>query len=686
MSGRDRDRYDDDRRSRYSSSRMDAYDERGDRNNSSSDKRKRERDVSPTSDKEEDRGRSHKDSSSSKKSKKKRNRSTSEEHRLKKEERKKLKEEYQLQKESQFAEQMGVNLGYDNKDNPFGDSNLGSKFVWFKKREKEAKQGMTSDERSRRDVDKTREKQTELERLTKRRAEREIEMQLREQEQTRMARDAERAQLGDWEEREKDFHLSQAKTRAQIRIKEGRAKPIDVLAMNISLASDSEIAEEFDALGLEPDADEPYKIFDNLNKKEVEDLHTDIQLYLELEKNAENQAFWQAMMVICDDELSKARGTTRQTIDKNVEAEINNMLSNKTPTQLSALQRQVEDTLAKGGTIEVEYWEAVLKAIIVNRSKTKLSDIHYAMLLKRREQLRKRQLEQAEEVRAELAKNRRTFRESLVSSGLNNSNNDDKEGDDDEEQTVAAASSSSNVRIQQAIEDEEDDANLNEEYNPRMSPPPHELSRDDRQLPVYTPEQDAQELHEARQRVLNNHKQVIPLSSVLKMAKPVERPNMSAEELFVAKASEAMESDEVAFGTSDEVDLSTQAYTWQDKYRPRKPRYFNRVQAGFEWNKYNQTHYDPDNPPPKVVQGYKFNIFYPDLIDRGKAPTYKIERDAGWPDTALIRFIAGPPYEDIAFRIVNREWEHSHKKGFKSSFDRGVLQLHFNFKRAYYRR
>ena len=31
---------------------------------------------------------------------------------------------------------------------------------------------------------------------------------------------------------------------------------------------------------------------------------------------------------------------------------------------------------------------------------------------------------------------------------------------------------------------------------------------------------------------------------------------------------------------------------------------------GFEWNKYNQTHYDIDNPPPKVVQGYKFNVSF----------------------------------------------------------------------------
>jgi hypothetical protein len=33
-------------------------------------------------------------------------------------------------------------------------------------------------------------------------------------------------------------------------------------------------------------------------------------------------------------------------------------------------------------------------------------------------------------------------------------------------------------------------------------------------------------------------------------------------------------------------------YDWSDRYRPRKPRFFNRVQTGFEWNQYNQTHYE----------------------------------------------------------------------------------------------
>ena len=45
-----------------------------------------------------------------------------------------------------------------------------------------------------------------------------------------------------------------------------------------------------------------------------------------------------------------------------------------------------------------------------------------------------------------------------------------------------------------------------------------------------------------------------------------------------------------------------QVYWWHEKYKPRKPKYFNRVHTGYEWNKYNQTHYDHDNPPPKTVQ------------------------------------------------------------------------------------
>ena len=135
--------------------------------------------------------------------------------------------------------------------------------------------------------------------------------------------------------------------------------------------------------------------------------------------------------------------------------------------------------------------------------------------------------------------------------------------------------------------------------------------------------------------------------------------------------------------------FALQVYWWHDKYRPRKPKYFNRVHTGYEWNKYNQTHYDHDNPPPKVVQGYKFNIFYPDLINKSQSPTFDLEKDPQADEhgsTCLLRLHAGPPYEDIAFRVVNKEWEYSHKKGYKCTFERGILHLYFNFKRQRYRR
>ena len=45
----------------------------------------------------------------------------------------------------------------------------------------------------------------------------------------------------------------------------------------------------------------------------------------------------------------------------------------------------------------------------------------------------------------------------------------------------------------------------------------------------------------------------------------------------------------------------TQIKSGELSYVPRKPRYYNSVKQGYEWNKYNQVHYDADNPPPKMV-------------------------------------------------------------------------------------
>ncbi|KAJ2550461.1 hypothetical protein IWW35_003283 [Coemansia sp. RSA 1878] len=199
------------------------------------------------------------------------------------------------------------------------------------------------------------------------------------------------------------------------------------------------------------------------------------------------------------------------------------------------------------------------------------------------------------------------------------------------------------------------------------------------------PTRDGSEVEQRKRRRLEElQRRILEQQPTSESPRPSDETRDVSQEMFEAEMRKDHDPSESMF--SVEASVEARKYAWQDKHRPRKPRYFNRVHTGYEWNKYNQTHYDKDNPPPKVVQGYKFNIFYPDLIDRTSAPTYRVEKDPESDETVVLRFTAGPPYEDVAFRIVSREWEYNRRRGFRNTFDRGVLQLHFRFKRHRYRR
>ncbi|KAI8354183.1 mid region of cactin-domain-containing protein, partial [Blakeslea trispora] len=562
-------------------------------------------------------------------------------------------------------------LGYSNVSNPFNDVNLESKFVWGKKKQRDKKElGLSEAELKRRERERRREADEELAKLNKRRAEREREMELREEEYERMQRDAELAQMGDWEAKEEEFHLEQAKQRAAIRIRDGRAKPIDILAMNLRLAYEPDRVEE--DVDLEIDLDEPYTIFDSLTLEDTDELHKDIQMHLALEKNQKTLEFWRAMMVVAEDCLFKMRENQERLKTGNVAITVNKdvhrILSGKTVSQLAVLQNQIMKKLSSSEPIDVEYWENLLKELVIYKARARLDEMHQEILAARLEQLRNKQREEALKVQEELERVLSMQHQQVHGQG------------------VVAGEGIEVEPVDQELTEAQDAAF--KEYDRAMSPEPmRSLSKEDQDLEVVDPTEDLKELMDKRRVVLES--KIIP-----KQHKHEEQPepeqeypkdeSIASSVLFEQEAAKGIDEDEDLFNV--EAELAQQTYNWQDKYRPRKPRYFNRVHTGYEWNKYNQTHYDLDNPPPKVVQGYKFNIFYPDLIDPSVAPTYYIKKDPESPDTVLIRFHAGPPYEDIAFRIVNREWEYSHKKGFRCSFDRGVLSLWFHFKRQFYRK
>ena len=153
--------------------------------------------------------------------------------------------------------------------------------------------------------------------------------------------------------------------------------------------------------------------------------------------------------------------------------------------------------------------------------------------------------------------------------------------------------------------------------------------------------------------------------------------------MHMAEAHRSVNADEVPFNVEAE-DIPKPSLPWSSLHLPRMPRYFNRARTSYEWNKYNQTHYDADNPPPKTLAGLSLQHLL--------SPTWLIPID--YPPMLLRRIQMGmarqssfgsepvPPYMDLVFRIPGTEWESAAKHGFKCTFDRRALRLHFWFKKA----
>ncbi|KAF5363399.1 hypothetical protein D9756_000810 [Leucocoprinus leucothites] len=669
-SGSSRRRYDDSERGEreYRSSRQDKkprkYDDDDDHSRSkrrrsrSREKRSNSTDREERSMRKRDRDRSR--SPEDERKDKKRKRDRSEDKKARKAEKKRIREEEE-------ARQVAELSAYSATDNPFHDVNLSQQFRWHKKAEKERKQGLTLVEAQRRDALRRQEAKEELERLNRRRAQREEEQRLREEEELRMQRLQETAQMSEWLSKEEDFQLEQERMRAAIRIKEKRAKAIDFLALNLKYVnphtSQDEPGDEDDA-GLEIDLDEPYKIFDNLTTPQTEELHDDIERNLALETEDTHIDFWTNMMVVCKDRLERIKASDRMGFEAAaaVENEVTALLAGKTYDQLASLQRKIQDKLTSGEPIDTDYWENLLQKLLVWKAKAKLKSFHEVVVRNRLEQLRKRQRDEALQAQEELLAG------------------------------VATAASKKPIGPIVLMDGKEAEEPLEEvePYYKSMSPEPIDISKlrgEERVADIISAAEDRRNIIQQRRTVAATR--FVPKTAQQSVEVQVEdtpgNVDLASEALYRAEAERELDEEEELFNLEENITRTT-SYNWEDKYRPRKPRYFNRVHTGYEWNKYNQTHYDVDNPPPKVVQGYKFNIFYPDLIDKSKAPTYKIVKEPGNDETVLLHFSAGPPYEDVAFRIVNREWEFSHKRGFRSAFDRGCLSLWFNFRRNFYRK
>jgi hypothetical protein len=480
-----------------------------------------------------------------------------------------------------------------------------------------------------------------------------------------------------WVADEDRFVLQQAKKKAALRVKGGRAKPIDWLAVTLRFVDPTKELLDDEVEDHELEVVDPEGVLEGLDAEDHSSLEKEIENYLALETNRGNREYWnvsirrlqfvylanvpKSLKSICKDlrrkskvSASEARGTS------SVAADIDQLLAPKSYEQLETLEVQVKKKLDSDEPIDYDYWEQLLRSLRVWKAKAKLRRVSQEIVKERLQALRKQQAEAATSVQGRIY--------DML-----------KAADESREACATTVAYDGALDPQPLLKLRAEDKSLAQTEEKIFLDGVANERRKVQKL-GYVPMQNR---NHDRNTIDNRPMTSQAVTTSASRFAPVEKEDYSQATmaLYEREVARGVEDGEEIFTAEEEV--ATARPQWAGDYKPRKPRYFNRVQMGYEWNKYNQTHYDHDNPPPKVVQGYKFNIFYPDLIDKAKAPTYKIEREngrkrgqsfapAGEDDTCLIRFIAGPPYQDIAFRIIDKEWDYSAKRerGFKSSFDK----------------
>ncbi|KAL9058614.1 MAG: hypothetical protein Q9162_001621 [Coniocarpon cinnabarinum] len=482
----------------------------------------------------------------------------------------------------------------------------------------------------------------------------------------RTADDLEAAWLAD----EDAFVLRQAYKKAQIRTQEGRAKPIDRLAVTIQFIDDTRHSFDHEVSEAKLEPVDPLSYLESLEDGLLKDLDKDMDVFMSLirvETTAIKKEFWHGVRAVCRDLLQNhdkaARGAANST---SVSQDAFKIFRSKTIDELTVLEDQIRAKLSSGQPVDSDYWQSLLSGATLAKSREQLKTTGMQIIAARN--------------------GKRILHQARIANGK-----------------AKQLENTPRMEIRTAL--------CSKELQSQLDPEPLlKIPRSCQTLPLVDEDVWLRRVARERDHVIKtghiSEEMRKNAPGVRKIGggdkansaspTPAREHGSKDDALFAQEAAKDAAEDEEVF--SEEADLPVDPGK-ASSIELRKPRYFNRVLMGYEWNKYNQTHYDHDHPPPKVVQGYKFNIFYPDLLNKPRGPTYKILRDKnrrrgeasthnGEDDTCIIRFLADPPYQDLAFRIIDREWDYSakHERGFKSTFEGGVLQLHFQFRRMFYRK
>lgn len=621
-----------------------------------------------------------------------------------------------------------------------------SKFTWHKKYQDLENKGISRAAVMRQEASMRKENELELEKVRRAREQREAEREMLTSERDLQLRSNDDELFSKWISQEDKFHFEQAKRRSEIRVSEGRGKPVDYLSIYV-YGSSEPVAQTVQL---------PFAVVAPLSPRDLEELIAEMKDFQRLEQNLSALEFWSDMLVIAEHEYKEKRAEAvrsdptisaaeRRALESGINTQVKEsvlgILRGKSIGELDTLEAEIRRRLSSANAFDDStYWHALLTELTPQRARARLRAAHPARV--QAALTGGPRGDDGGAASASAAGVGLELRMGMVSgpppsaaaavrgdgpTSVVNAAPDVHAPPATPAVAAVAALACTLALTPTPAPSAPAPAPVAVPVTARtrsFSPEPVALSEVPVEAVVVEEADDALMLRQAREdvrgRIRSGRLALLPPPLAASAAAAAAAASHDAQgssasatatganagatpalgtmvrtvaldesalalQMYKAEESRGEGPDEEPF--NEDYALGNVVYPWASKYKPRKPRFYNRVMSGFEWNQYNRTHYDVENLPPKIVQGYKFNLFFPEIVDRESTPTFTMKPVPDDPEYAILRFSAGPPYQDVAFKIFNLPWLYSRRAGYRCQFDRTCcFQLYFFYRRERYRR
>ena len=326
-------------------------------------------------------------------------------------------------------------------------------------------------------------------------------------------------ELNDWKKKEDQFEFQQMVLRSKIRLEDGRAQPIDLLA-KLYLIMDNHMEIPGDIQNEE--VRYPFKLFDRIKVEELVSLKTDLGVYVEANTGSQiHNDYWDSIKQLYDNKIMKLNDESF-SINTEIAQEIDKLIEKKSVSDLAELETNIQNNLEDPEySEEIDYWHTCITKIKEKRAKLIIDTIYLNFVTQNNSKI--------EEVmkKAQEAKNKSAQDQKSLPSMM------------DPEKT--------------------------KEYIEKLQKELDTLSK-------------AKESHKMLAPTAANLDHKTPANVRFDLNDTFSYDNMDSASLvqFRDEETKDYEEDEGEFN-EDVIFFKGKEYSWNGKYKPRKPRFFNRV-------------------------------------------------------------------------------------------------------------